>query len=460
VGWLFAVVRATFALTILLVLMSTTWRFSWRSVFAQLTFVRIRIGSSVYSLGVLLFLPLLVLLGWLLARLLERPRRPWCWGALPITLSVLALGVYILVRMGVDLSLYGAYVVLAVGFLWSVYFFTLQDWPAGWALGTLAFFTALQGIVGTLQFIGQHSLGLRLLGERLLSPTITGACVIESAGHRWLRAYGLTPHPDVLGGYLGMGVLLCLGAAMATRGWRRLVFCLALALGGLGLFFSFSRSAWLGVLAGLAYYLAMARPWRLLKQQSARARRGLLLGALVLAAVVVVLVTVYGDLLVSRFFRLESALEKGSLVDRVVGIQQGWTLVQEAPLFGVGPGHYLDYFTVPGSTTRTPGFRMVHVAPLLAMAELGVLGAALWVWFVVAPPLTLDWQSRRTPVEAGRAGLAAAVVALAVISWFQFYPYLLQCWWPTGYLAVLAGVLARGEEERGVGRTGCPIPGE
>jgi len=342
-----------------------------------------------------------------------------------------------------------------VVFLWSIYFFTLQDWPAGWASGTFALVISLQGLIGTLQFLKQHSLGVHFLGEPVLSPVRLGACVIESGGQRWLRAYGLTPHPDVLGGYLGMGVLVCLGAAMASRGWRRLAFCLALVPGSLGLFFSFSRSAWLGTLAGLIYLLATTRSWRQLRLPSPQALRRLLGGLLLLVAVAVVLLSIYGHLLVTRLFRLDNVLEKNSLLDRVIGIQQGWELLQRAPLLGVGPGRYLDFFTLSDGRTRTSGFRGVHVAPLLAAIELGVIGAGLWMWFILAPPIVLAWQSRRTAASAGRAGLAAASVALAVISLFHFYPYLLQTWWPTVYPAVIAGLLAHGEEEPAAG----PTPG-
>ncbi len=60
-----------------------------------------------------------------------------------------------------------------------------------------------QSVVGIAQFLKQSSLGLWYLGESLVSIDLRGtAYFLNQAGEKVIRAYGTTPHPNVLAGYL------------------------------------------------------------------------------------------------------------------------------------------------------------------------------------------------------------------------------------------------------------------
>lgn len=60
-----------------------------------------------------------------------------------------------------------------------------------------------QSIIAIAQFYKQSSLGLWLLGESVLSIEIIGvANFLNSTGDKVMRAYGTTPHPNVLAVYL------------------------------------------------------------------------------------------------------------------------------------------------------------------------------------------------------------------------------------------------------------------
>jgi hypothetical protein len=428
------------------VLLTPSWELAQGSLFARWPLTWLRIGTREYPVGVLVFIPVVAALAWLLARLLERPRRRWQWGPLYTALPLAGLGALILARAAFVASpQHQAEAALAVGLLWGVYLYVVQDWPAPWAQGTLALVTLVQGVVAIGQFLLQHSLGLAFLGEPVLDPQVAGVCVIESLGQRWLRAYGLAPHPDVLGGYLGLGLLVCLGAMLSSSGWRRRGFGLCLAAGGLGLFFSFSRSAWLAALAGLGYLLVVARPWRRADRPASLTRQTLLLVLVVLAIVSIALGIVYGNLLVSRFLRLGDPLERRSIQDRQTDIGQVWALIREVPLTGVGPGRYLEALWERAGADPPLGFRRVYNIPLLAAAELGIPGALLWLWMVLSSPLVLALGSRRAMVPALRTGWAAALVAVAVIAMFHHYLYMLPGWWYSLYPALLIGLASREE---------------
>ncbi len=120
----------------------------------------------------------------------------------------------------------------------------------GALLWGIALSGALQAGIGIAQFVNQATFGLTDLGEVLVRPEWSGASVITVGGWRILRAYGLTQHPNVLGGFLAVATLVGAGLVLSQRGRRSV---LAIALTGLnfaGLLFSFSRSAWVGLAVG------------------------------------------------------------------------------------------------------------------------------------------------------------------------------------------------------------------
>jgi len=56
-----------------------------------------------------------------------------------------------------------------------------------------------QAIIAIIQFVKQSSLGLRYLGESVINLDLAGiASFYTSAGEKVIRAYGTTPHPNVL----------------------------------------------------------------------------------------------------------------------------------------------------------------------------------------------------------------------------------------------------------------------
>ena len=109
----------------------------------------------------------------------------------------------------------------------------------------------IQGAVAAGQFLAQRDLGLVPLGELPLHPAHEGNSVLLARGQPWLRAYGLTIHPNLLGALLAALLLLALPMARRERGAERSAVLLALVVGGAGLFLSFSRASWLGFAAGL-----------------------------------------------------------------------------------------------------------------------------------------------------------------------------------------------------------------
>ena len=71
----------------------------------------------------------------------------------------------------------------------------------------IIFLAIFHSFIGILQFITQKSVGLYFIGESMISPEIAGVAKIIFDGERYIRAYGLFPHPNILGGFLVFSII-------------------------------------------------------------------------------------------------------------------------------------------------------------------------------------------------------------------------------------------------------------
>jgi hypothetical protein len=126
----------------------------------------------------------------------------------------------------------------------------------------LAVGVAIQAVVALAQVLLQRDLGLQILGELHLDPVKSGTSVVAANGTRWLRAYGLSVHPNALGGMTVVGLLFTWAGLICAKGVRRIIWGLVYLAGLTTLLFSFSRGAWLamgvGALVALGSLAVMA----------------------------------------------------------------------------------------------------------------------------------------------------------------------------------------------------------
>lgn len=427
--------RVSFALSYLLAMSTPAWE---QGTFTHVPVLRFRLSGQRFQVGVLTLLPLLSAVAWGVAHVVQRPARGWRWGPRHALLPVIGFGAWSLIRIWpIHIQHTALVTAVSIALFWSTYLYLLQEQGERWALWLVAALVTVQGGVAVLQFARQSALGLSALGELAIDPQGQGASVIEAGGRRWLRAYGLTPHPNVLGGYLGMGLLVCLGALVFGRArWCRWLW-VPLILGSMGLFFTFSRAAWLGTGVGLAFMIAVTRLWRVVQWRSPRVRQRAWVAGIVLVAAAVVLSVLFRDLLVTRFLRLSSPLEATSIQERLVDMRQAWGLIRTVPLKGTGSGYYIGALWAGVGEDRPPGFRRVHSTLLLAAAELGVGGALLWMWLLLAPPVALVRQPERARSQI--VGWAGALLAAVVVGLFDSYLYIPSTWWPALYVGLMLG---------------------
>ena len=110
-------------------------------------------------------------------------------------------------------------------------------------------------------------------------------------------------------------------------------------------------------------------------------------------------------------------------------------IIQENPFLGIGAGHFPLELWLQALPIKAEN---VHNVALLLAAETGIVGGAIWL-FLILLAIWLLWRHRRQPNQWLYAALCAWL-ALAIISFFDFYPWSLN----SGRLltATLLGLIA------------------
>ena len=275
-------------------------------------------------------LPLLIAIGcWALTPFPRRVGRLPRW--LTVALLLLTLWATISI-LWAPLRSYAAYQSFRLWLLFLLYLVvgTVPE-ARGALVWGLAVSGAVQGMLGAAQFLAQRTLGLRELGEITMRPEWPGASVITVGGEPILRAYGLTQHPNLLGGFLMVTTLLGLGLAVSTpgrRGWLATGFA---AASFTGLLLTFSRAAWLGWVVGLAvgFILLIAGQHR----SAVNWRRVGLLVAM-LGVIGLIFVATQWPLLRPRLGLSVEGVEIRSADERSGLEGSAWTLIRENPWVG------------------------------------------------------------------------------------------------------------------------------
>jgi putative inorganic carbon (hco3(-)) transporter len=396
------------------------WRYAW--ILQQRQSPPVYIGYTTLILYLADIPLLLALMLWLMS-MAVKPRRI----SLEPRLLTLALGGLVLISAlssisSVDrvVSMYRSTQLLL---LFGLYLYLINEihspsllWiPAG--LGVL-----IQAVVVFGQILNQHSLGLVGLQELSLDPAWKGVSIVLAAGTRTLRAYGLTDHPNILGGCLVFAMLLLMvGFLNARAAWRVLIAGL-FVLGALALLLTFSRAAWLGLSAGVVFiglWLGASRCRALFL-----AWVGLCAGTLLL---LLPLVGRYAPFLDSRL-NLDGSFsaatpENQSINERWLLLSQASRLIVQHPLTGVGLGAYPQALQ-----QAVPDYPFDYQPPHMVLAEVtaetGLVGGVVYLVLLAAPWVLLLRSRKRMRLSLQLAGFSALLLAVSVISFLDYYPWL------------------------------------
>ncbi|MEW5988016.1 MAG: O-antigen ligase family protein [Chloroflexota bacterium] len=395
---LLTVSRLTFVVFVGLALMSPSWRvgpFTWWPIWLSPM-----LAGRPAAIGLLSLLPFLVVFLWLAGcvYLFLATRNRWVasgnsvpsssalpsrkcgslqdfWNKRPGQAIVPLAGLSLLTLSSLDWATDWRTLTQLTGLLlfWFVFLLSLYE-KQGLLLPTISLIVAVQSGAAVLQFLLQRDLGLAFWGELELDPAISGASVLWARGRPWLRGYGLTAHPNVLGAMLAVLLLWLLAAYGWSNGRRRAWLTVVITSGLLGLFVTFSRAAWLGFAIGamldFGFWFSADRS----KIQNPKSK------TLLMVLPAALLLLLFGDLAAGRFLALDTPGESESISQRMEDMRLALALIARQPWQGVGAGNYLTAALPLNPTAET-----VHNVPLLVAAELGLPGLFLWLWLVLTP---------------------------------------------------------------------------
>lgn len=253
----------------------------------------------------------------------------------------------------------------------------------------------LQSGIGVAQFLYQYSPASSILGMSAHDASVAGSSVLKIDSGRFLRAYGTFPHPNILGGFLGVILMLGISYSLFRIEERKrnqeIAFLVGLVVILLGLILTFSRVAWLGVAFGVIALAIHINFSNVTREQRSRFRVTFFQMVGVLGMAGVVFVGVLHEQIFPRF-DMATIEHEGSVSERIVSLEDARTLINEHPFIGVGAGNFTAAIIEKGEKglmgeRGEMGLRPVwsiqpaHNVFILILSELGLVGLVLFVAF-------------------------------------------------------------------------------
>jgi len=266
--------------------------------------------------------------------------------------------------------------------------------------------SAFEGILALSQFLTQIIEPAKWLGIAAHSADNLGDVVIETSSGRWLRAYGTFSHPNILGGFATLGLIAAYGLFdLVKKRAIQLLLIVAALLSIMGLFFSFSRSAWLAALIILLIFLWLNK----------KSIFNIHYSIFILSPILLFIIFAYlfSPLILTRA-DFSNRLENISRQERISQVSRALSIIKQYPLIGTG----INNFTIelqkihPGQPAYA--YQPVHNLYLLIIAELGLIGFVFFVFMFYCFIVFL----KKHAIISIPAGL---VVAILIIGLFDHY---------------------------------------
>lgn len=201
--------------------------------------------------------------------------------------------------------------------------------------------------------------GASWLGIASQDPQTRGVSVVFVEGVRFLRAYGIFPHPNITGLWNALWLTWLLSASVYEVAQTRWRWFMPLAC--VGLVLSFSRAALLGACVMLVAAVIAAWHHRVIR----RTWRAFAVVLCVMAGLCGATWQVW-----NARADISTATEARSVSEREKGVRDGISVWRAHPWFGVGPRAFGAY---AHENVILP-MLYPHIAPLAALAEVGIVG--------------------------------------------------------------------------------------
>lgn len=258
-----------------------------------------------------------------------------------------------------------------------LFYFYLKNYALqkfNWSSSSVALIVGgvFQAMVGIIQFLKQSSLGLHYFGESLIRLDIRGtAYFLNSAGEKIIRAYGTTPHPNILAGYLLLVLFIYYALFLYQRSDRK-IYSLQFAVYTVivfSFFLTFSRVViftWAAafIIGAIAYYKSYPREVRNI--------------FIITACIVVVFASLYWPEILNR---LTIASDDEGLLLRKYYVEE--VIRSDLAIFGIGIGNFVNWLIEKNPWEAHWFYQPVHNMYLLIYSETGILGILSFTFFLM-----------------------------------------------------------------------------
>ncbi|PIZ82113.1 MAG: hypothetical protein COY02_00665, partial [Parcubacteria group bacterium CG_4_10_14_0_2_um_filter_41_6] len=274
----------------------------------------------------------------------------------------------------------------------------------------------IQALFGLYQFLLQEVPSSTWIGIASQKAEDLGVSVVETDLRRWLRAYGTFSHPNMLGGWLVLSLMLVIDKIKAQSQslidvLRYPIYIVLL----FGLLATFSRSAWLGFgvfLIGFVIMLFVRKKWM-------QGIKIILISILSVAC----FYSLFSEPMNTRL-GLQGRLEIKSNMERVSSMNQGWEIIKKHPMLGVGIGNFgLAVHDEIDDSQQAWFYQPVHNVLLLVWAELGIVGVIFVLLFLLVSLLGVSSTLRTTRQSYHRNDTVIFLIPLIIIFLLDHYPW-------------------------------------
>lgn len=233
---------------------------------------------------------------------------------------------------------------------------------------------------------------------------------------QFFRVNGIFFDPNIMGRYLATGILAALAWIWLRPGKRELILgAAAIVVMSGGLLVSFSRSSCLMLMVGIA----------LLTWRAFGARRTLAVGGIafvILAA---------GAIASSHNIRhaLTSSHQLSSVSEGRFSLMSGGVNIwRKEPIAGSGVGSFQTRFTETETAYQIAHKKVSisHNTPITVLAELGVIGAALFIWLCIAVWRVIARSSRAVTGAASWEQWSLLAIITGIFIHSQLYADLFE----------------------------------
>ncbi len=219
----------------------------------------------------------------------------------------------------------------------------------------------IQSVIAIIQYILQSSIGLTMFGETILYSGKTGLSKIDLLDHQIIRGYGTMPHPNLLGGFLAVSIILV--TSFKKSFYKILLILILLA----GLLTTFSRSAIIALLISLLLSEFAFKTQNLFKISTKK-----------LLLVCLIILVVFASPLKLRF--MPSISNSVEVAERIEQSSISLKMIAGNPL-GIGLNQFTGQMQKFSIEKIHPWeYQPVHNVYLLAISELGLLSILAIGW--------------------------------------------------------------------------------